>query len=125
MGFWIPRRAGSAGQGKAMKALAMQLTARGRAPTRVIISRIVRFCEDFKNKNDFKVVPGNWAYSRRAWDNLSLAQEARKLGAKVIRGPRETYRGTGGQPGKTGMLWEAGVDILGASRADFQAEALV
>ena len=76
-----------------------------------IISRIVRFCEDFNKKSDFKVVPGIELTHVAPETIFSLTQEARKLGAKVVVVHGETIVEPV-QAGTNRAALEAGVDIL-------------
>jgi len=76
-----------------------------------IISRIVRFCEDFNKKSDFKVVPGIELTHVAPETISSLTQEARKLGAKVVVVHGETIVEPV-QAGTNRAALEAGVDIL-------------
>jgi putative hydrolase len=76
-----------------------------------IISRIVRFCEDFKKKSDFKVVPGIELTHVAPETIFTLTQEARKLGAKVVVVHGETIVEPV-QSGTNRAALEAGVDIL-------------
>ncbi len=76
-----------------------------------IISRIVRFCEDFKKKSDFKVVPGIELTHVEPETIFTLTQEARKLGAKVVVVHGETIVEPV-QSGTNRAALEAGVDIL-------------
>ena len=76
-----------------------------------IISRIVRFCEDFKKKSDFKVVPGIELTHVAPETIFTLSSEARKLGAKVVVVHGETIVEPV-QPGTNRAALEAGVDIL-------------
>jgi len=76
-----------------------------------IIPRIVCFCEDFKKKSDFKVVPGIELTHVAPETIFSLTQEARKLGAKVVAVHGETIVEPV-QPGTNRAALEAGVDIL-------------
>ena len=76
-----------------------------------IISRIVRFCEDFKKKSDFRVVPGIELTHIEPETIFTLTQEARKLGAKVVVVHGETIVEPV-QSGTNRAALEAGVDIL-------------
>ena len=76
-----------------------------------IISRIVRFCEDFKKKSNFQVIPGIELTHVEPETIFPLTQEARKLGAKVVVVHGETIVEPV-QPGTNRAALEAGVDIL-------------
>ena len=76
-----------------------------------IVPRIVRFCEDFKKKSDFQVVPGIELTHVRPETIFALTQEARKLGAQVVVVHGETIVEPV-QPGTNRAALEAGVDIL-------------
>jgi putative hydrolase len=76
-----------------------------------IISRIVLFCEDFKKKSNFQVIPGIELTHVEPETIFPLTQEARKLGAKVIVVHGETIVEPV-QPGTNRAALEAGVDIL-------------
>lgn len=76
-----------------------------------IIARLVRFCEDFKNKSDIKVVPGIELTHVLPEAIFPLTQEARKLGAKVVVVHGETIVEPV-PPGTNRAALEAGVDIL-------------
>ncbi|HPD61301.1 MAG TPA: histidinol phosphate phosphatase domain-containing protein [Thermodesulfobacteriota bacterium] len=76
-----------------------------------IISRVVRFCEDFKKKSDFQVIPGIELTHIPPETIFSLTQEARKLGAKLVVVHGETIVEPV-QLGTNRAALEAGVDIL-------------
>lgn len=89
-----------------------------------IVPRIVRFCEAFKKKNDFRVAPGIELTHVEPETISSLTREARKLGAQLIVVHGETIV----EPvplGTNRAALEAGVDILAHPGLITQAEVLL
>ena len=109
-GVLIPAELVQRAKTKGYKALAITDHA-DRSNLDWIISRIVRFCEDFKKKSNFQVIPGIELTHIPPETIFSLTQEARKLGAKLVVVHGETIVEPV-QLGTNRAALEAGVDIL-------------
>ena len=89
-----------------------------------IVPCIVRFCEAFKKKNDFRVVPGIELTHVEPETISPLTREARKLGAQLVVVHGETIV----EPVPSGTnraALEASVDILAHPGLITQAEVLL